>query len=97
MLHSVLTGLESGQCSVRIFFADFKKGFDLVDHNVLIDEIVKIGDHPAIHQWIRDFLTNREQCVQIQPSCSSWKRIIGGLPQGTKLGPLPFAILVTIY
>ena len=42
MLHSILAGLESGQCSVRIFFADFKKGFDLVDHNVLIDKLVKL-------------------------------------------------------
>ena len=97
MLHSVLAGPESGQYFVRIFFADFKKGFDLVDHNVLIGELVKIGVHPAIHQWIRDFLTNREQCIQIQSSCSSWKRINGGLPQGTKLGPLLFAILVIIY
>ena len=94
MLHSLLAGLESGQCSVRIFFADFKKGFDLVDHNVLNDELVKLGVHPAIHRWIRDFLTNREQCVQIQSSCSSWKRLNGGLPQGTKLDPLLFAILV---
>ena len=92
MLHSVLAGLESGQCSVRIFFADFKKGFDLVDHNVLNNELVKFGVHPAIHRWIRDFLTNREQCVQIQ-SCFSWKRMNGGLPQGTKLGLLLLAIL----
>ena len=94
MLHSLLAGLESGQRSVRIFFADFKKGFDLVDHNVLNDELVKLGAHPAILRWVRDFLTNREQCVQIQSSCSSWKRMNGGLPQGTKLGPLLFAILV---
>ena len=97
MLHSFLAGLESGQCSVRIFITDFKKRFDSVDHNVLIDELVKTGDHPAINQWIQDFLTNREQCVEIQSSCSSWKRINGGLRQETKLGPLLFAILVTIY
>ena len=48
MLHSLLAGLESSQRSVRIFFADFKKGFDLVDHNVLNDELVKLGVHPAI-------------------------------------------------
>ena len=75
------------------FFAGFKKGFDLVHHNVLNDELVKLGVHPAIHRWIRDFSTNCEQCAQIQSSCSSWKRM-NGLPQGTKLGPLLFAILV---
>ena len=38
LLHSTLAALESGQCSVRIFFADFRKGFDLVDHDI-IDEL----------------------------------------------------------
>ena len=53
MLHSLLAVLESGQCSVRIFFADFKKRFDLVQlvhHNVLNDELVKLGVHPAIYR-----------------------------------------------
>ena len=86
MLHSLLAGLESGQCSVRIFFADFKKGFDLVEHNVLNDELVKLGVHAAIHRWIRDFLNNREQCVQIQSSCSSWKRMNGWLTSRDQFG-----------
>ena len=63
---------------------------------------MKLGVYPAIYRWIRDFLTNREQCVQIQSSCTTWKMMNGGLPQGTKLGPLEvsqdykllFAILV---
>ena len=32
LLHLILPALDRGQCSIRIFFADFKKGFDLVDH-----------------------------------------------------------------
>ena len=92
-----LAGLKSGQCSVEIFFTDSKKGFDLLDNNVLIDELVKLGVRPAIHRWIRNFLNNRvqcQQCVEIQSSCSSWKRMNYGLPQRTKLGPLLFTILV---
>ena len=55
---------------------------------------MELGVHHAIYRWIRAFLTNREQCVQIQSSCSSWKRMNVGLPQGTKLGPVLFSILV---
>jgi hypothetical protein len=33
LLHTILSALENGSCSARLFFADFKKGFDLVDHN----------------------------------------------------------------
>ena len=35
LLHSILVALEIGSCTARLFFADFKKGFDLVDHNVI--------------------------------------------------------------
>ncbi len=44
--------------------------------------------------WIRSFLTNREQCVRIDRSTSSWETVNGGLSQETKLGPILFAILV---
>ena len=43
---------------------------------------------------IKDFLTDREQCVKLGNSISSWKKLNGGLPQGTKLGPLLFIILI---
>ena len=94
LLHSILAALESGQCSVRIFFADFRKGFDLVDHNIIIDELKRLDVHPSIVRWIYDFLTDHEQCVKIDNYYSSWKKTNGGLPQGTKLEPLLFAILV---
>ena len=93
-LHLIHAALDQGHCSVRLFFADFKKGFDLVDHNVIVDELYKLQVCPAIMRWIKSFLTSREQCVKIGLSTSSWKRVHGGLPQGTKLGPLLFAILV---
>ena len=34
VLHLVLEGLDSGSCSARLFFADFRKGSDLVDHTI---------------------------------------------------------------
>ena len=49
---------------------------------------------PVIIRWIKSLLTSREQCVKIRSSTSLWKSVNGGLPQGTKLGPLLFAILV---
>ena len=43
---------------------------------------------------VRSFLTSREKSVKIGSSTSSWKHVNGGLPQGTKLGALLFAILI---
>ncbi len=60
----------------------------------LYTELQNLDVHPVLVQWIKSFLTEREQCVRIGKFTSSWKKINGGLPQGTKLGPLLFAVLV---
>ena len=39
LLHNVLETLDRGGSSARVFFADFSKGFDLVDHGVLVAEL----------------------------------------------------------
>ncbi|CAB4005695.1 Hypothetical predicted protein, partial [Paramuricea clavata] len=70
------------------------KGFDLVDDSVIINELGNLNVHPVLTRWIKAFLTNRQQCVKVDCHESSWKTANGGLPQGTYLGPLLFAILV---
>ena len=62
LLHNVLETLDQGGSSARVFFADFSKGFDLVDHGVLIAELEKLNVRPAVVGWIRAFLTRRNQC-----------------------------------
>ena len=94
ILHLIHAGLDVGHCYARLFFADFRKGFDLVDHNVIISELHNLNVHPTIIRWIKAFLTGREQSVKVGMVTSSWKRMNGGLPQGTKLGPILFAILI---
>ena len=93
-LHNILEALDRGNCSVRAFFAGFSKGFDLADNNVQCFEMNKLDIHPALVRWIRSFLTHRSQCVRINNTTSKFKPINGGTPQGTKLGPILFAILV---
>ena len=93
-LHEILAALDNGHNSIRMFFADFRKGPDLVDHNVVINELENLQAHPVLGRWIRSFLTNREQCVKIDSHQSPWMRVNGGLPQGTRFGPLLFAILI---
>jgi hypothetical protein len=92
LLHQIFAALDSGHNSIRLFFADFRKGFDVVDHNVIINELGNV--HPVLTRWIKAFLTNRQQCVKVDCHESSWKTANGGSLQGTCLGPLLFAILV---
>ena len=39
LLHVILQSLDDGHSFARVFFADFSKGFDLVDHNALVLEM----------------------------------------------------------
>ena len=93
MLQPIYEAIDSGNAEARIFFADFTKGFDLIDHNILMQELIKLNIHPALLNWITAFLTNRKQAVRIGGTLSDWKSPNGGIPQGTKLGVILFSVM----
>ena len=94
LLQVILEALEQGDTYAHIFYTDFSKGFDLVDYNILIQEMELLGVHEATIKWIGSFLTDRSQRVRIGQVYSHPVTPNGGIPQGTKLAPLLFAILV---
>ena len=65
-----------------------------MDHNVLLSELNNLDVDPHLARWIAAFLTNRSQRVRIGNSLSPPIGLNGGTPQGTKLAPLLFCILV---
>ena len=77
-----------------VVITDFSKAFDLVDHNLLINKFVNLGVRPSVIAWIANFLDGREQCVRYRGHNSKWVKLKGGVPQGTRIGPLGFFTLV---
>ena len=59
LLHTILESVDGGEMYVRMFFSDFSKGFDHVDHNVLLRELDNLDVDPHLVRWIAAFLTNR--------------------------------------
>ena len=52
MLQAIYEAVDSGEASARIFFADFSKGFDLIDHSILMQELADLEVHPVLLSWI---------------------------------------------
>ena len=65
-------------------------------HNVLLRELDNLDVDPHLVRWIAAFLTNRNQRVRVRvgEALSPPKWLYGRTPQGTKLAPLLFRILV---
>ena len=64
------------------------------NHSILLDELRSFNFDQTLFFWIHSFLTNRTQEGRVGSSLSSWKQVNGGVPQGTKLGLIPFAVMV---
>ena len=90
---SVLSFLEEGY-SVDAIYLDFSKAFDKVDHQILLKKAESLGIEGKLLQWIREFLTNRQQQVKVSNTLSQKEWVRSGVPQGSVLGPLLFLIML---
>ena len=86
--------LDKRNTSLAVAFVDFRKAFDLVDHTVVLSKAAQLGLPSHLIAWLADFLTGRQQAVRYQGSVSSLLPLTCGIPQGTKMGPLCFLILI---
>ena len=94
MIDNWLKSLDTQSHYLRICFIDFSKAFDRIDHNILLLKFLSLGFRKSIIPWICSFLSNRKQSAKIVNYQSEWGFINAGVPQGTKLGPILFIIMI---
>jgi hypothetical protein len=73
-------------------FLDLSAAFDLVDHEILLKKLQRIGLRDDALNWIKVYLTERTYAVKIGQHLSLPRRLLCGVPQGSILGPILFSV-----
>jgi methylaspartate ammonia-lyase len=69
-----------------MLIVDFSKAFDVVPHIRLLRKLEHYGIKGKILEWIRAWLTQRQQCVAVEGETSGEAHVKPGVPQVTVLG-----------
>ena len=87
-------GLDKSGFYANLCAIDFTKAFDRVNHNIVIHKLIDLGVRRSIIPIVCSFLTERSQNTKLGCHFSSTQEISCGVPQGTKLGPILFLVLI---
>ena len=87
--------MDEMQRVIRIVFLDFRKAFDLIDHNKLLENIKEMVVRSILIRWFASYLNERSHFTQFGKEASDFA-VTGGIPQSSKLGPIAFVIKINM-
>ena len=88
-IHHSSQATDGTGAAVRVVLFDYRKAFDLIDHNLLATKILSLDIPRSISGWVLDFLTDSKTASQInnELSVGLWGPVPAGISQGTNSVP----------
>ena len=93
LVDSWLTAVDEGNV-IGTVFLDFKKAFDMVDHNILLHKLKLYHFSDITIKLFESYLSQRTQLIKTDGVMSDMCLVKTGVPQGSILGPLLFLLYV---
>ncbi len=69
MVEEITEAVENNKYSIGIYI-DLQRAFDTTAHSLLLRKLEKYGICGIAYSWLKNYLENRQQCVQINDTVS---------------------------
>ena len=78
-----------------LVFIDFRKAFDVIDHELLLKKLSIYAATPSSVAWFKSYLSEKKQLfISLGKTTSKQLTVKQGLPKGSILGPVLFLLFV---
>jgi hypothetical protein len=94
LIHRWLEATDSPKTIVRSCILSKALEKSIIDHNILLLKLEQMKIPAILLKWCENFLRDRKQRVKLGNIKSSWRATHAGVPQGTRLGPLFFLVMI---
>ena len=85
--------LDNKQYQITVL-CDLSKAFDTVSHNIMLHKLYNYGIRGKANDFLRSYLSDRNQYTVYKNVSSSFKQVICGVPQESILGPFLFLVYI---